>query len=255
MKKKGGYKKKYAYKKTKNASYYKRKYAKKKSYRKKKYGQNKGARANLLVPVRYRQLGYRPFIKAVGEYWFSGPLTLNAGLYTPIVFSGNSPWDPYYAAGGVSCLNWTDISTLGRSYYCYASSISVRVLPTYQTQSNDTTVYVIASKDQTLSIASTGDLMVQCRTSPNIRSQAVRSLGDPNKNYTLWMKRATKTMLPMANPSDLKAPSMTNNPTVQFKYIVGAVDDVGAVDTTAAVRIQVHVRYYCIVYNEPSIAL
>lgn len=255
MKRKAGYKKKYSYKKKKSASYYKRKYAKKKSYKKKKYGQNKGARAHLLAPVRYRQLGYRPFIKAVGEYWYGGSLTNTGGLYTPVVFSGNSPWDPYYAAGGLACMNWTDLSTLGRSYYCYASSISIRVLPTYQTQSNDTTVYVYASQNATLSIASTSDLMVQCRVSPNIRSQAIRSLGDPNKNYNLWMKRSTRTMLPMTDPSELKAPSMTNNPTTQWKYIVGAVDDNGSVDTTAAVRLQVHIKYYIIIYNEPSVAL
>lgn len=249
MKKKGGYKKKG---KSKNYNYYKKKYQKKKW--KKKYGKNKSGRAGLLVPTTYKTIGYRPFIKAVGIYNYGGTLTLAGGSYSPLVWNGNDPYDPYYAAGGTSCLNWTELYGLGKGYYCYASRMSVRVLPSTASTTNDTRVYLVASQAASIPYASIPDLAVQLRNAPGCRSQAIRQLGDPNKNYPLILGRRTKTMLPMTNPADLRTTSMSASPARTWQYILGAYDNIGSADTTAPVRFELQIHYFCLIFNDPPIA-
>lgn len=253
-------KKAYKYKK-KNASYYKRKYAKKKWSKKKKGFKNRGGHAKLLRVQNFSPgTAYRPFIRCKAIFSYGDSITPASGVYPVVTFRGNNPYDPDYAIGGQVCQNWPQISALGSGYYCIGSTASVNFKATSPgtTTGNYSSVtgMLIASAAATWNISGGADeYRSGARFCPGVRSQQIRPLGDPDKNYGLRMSRKTRTMLPYNNRSELCAVSMVGGPSAAWYWHIKCYDDIGnpdTPDTTQVVRYQITIVYDLIVFNEPS---
>jgi len=233
-----------AYKKKKNAG-------RRKAYRrKKKMSRNFGAGARELRVLNYRSAGYRPFIKAVAIFSTNVTLSPTSGVYSPVYYRGNGPYDPEVALGGSSCQNWTELLVLGNRYYCYASEIEVEEVPQAMgtTQGNyfQNLNWVGVGNSNALNFTSEEEL--RSAQGHGIIVWRGHALGEGNRKSRYRLGRTTRSMLPFANKGDLWC-GTTATPTEQWYYTVSSLDMNGDATTVLNIRLNIRIKYYCLLEN------
>lgn len=238
-----------SYKKKKNAG-------RRKAYRrKKKMSHNYGGGANELRTLSYRSVGYRPYIRAIAVFNKNLTLVPTSGVYSPVLFRGNGPYDPEYALGGATCQNWAEISALGIRYYCYAASIEVEEVP----QAMGSTVgtyfqnlnWVAASNTTALNFTNVQEL--RSASGHGLIAWRGHSLGEGNRKSRYRLGRTTRMMIPYANPSG-KWSTMSTTPVDQWFFVLSSIDMNGDATTTLGIRLNVRIKYYCLIENVARIA-